>query len=841
MKKENILSKGITEYVKDKERVANYYVMRCFTLSFLIFTVVLILNIFNIFIIDSKIMYISYSISLVIHSLTILFMKKISLSHEKTKYYLLFAIILVYTVIGMFLTYHAILLGILPFMYAILYSSKKVMYYVYVLTVVSTIAIVYGGYYFGLCDANMVVLTSKSIVSYVVDNEFILREVNQNPAVTLGLYYAFPRCLIFIACTFVCNNIYTLINGSLEKAQLSQELERAKEAAEEANLAKSRFLTKMSHEIRTPINAVLGMNEMILRESTENETKKYAIDIKSSANTLLSIINEILDSSKIESGKMEIVEGEYNLSRLLNDLYNMINIKAVDKGLDMVFEVDESLPTGYIGDDVRIRQVLTNLLTNAVKYTPKGKVTVKLSGRIEGDTAILCYSVVDTGVGIKEEDIGKLFSEYQRIDEARHRYVEGTGLGMNITVQLLKLMGSELKVKSVYGEGSEFSFVLQQKIVDFTPLGNFRNKDLDASKEYTYMSNYVLPDLRVLVVDDNPLNLKVFKSLLKHTQIQIREAAGGQECLDILKEEAFDIIFLDHMMPVMDGIETLHKMKEQMLCENVPVIMLTANAITGAREEYIREGFEDFLTKPIMPEKLDDMIIRYLPEPMKELVKDYTTSVQLNTFNQENGENVVLPELDEFDFDYARKILLNDEMIKDTLISLYNSFDSIGNKLSLYIDAITQEDTMKLYRIEVHSLKSTSATVGALLLSKLARMLEVAATEGDVEKIRVLHPILMQEITKHKERVSQILPKEEKIPIEDKKLIISYLDMLTAGLNNEDYTTADYICNTIKKYNYEEPEQKLVDAMALQIMNLETEEALKTLTEIRKMMEADNE
>ena len=840
MKKEKISSRDITEYVKDKEKIANRYVLRCYTLSFIIFTIVLILNILDIFIIDSKLMYTGYAISFVIYVTSMIIAKNISLSHAKSKYFILLAIIMVYTVIGMFLTYHAILLSILPFMYAILYSSKKVMNYVYALTVVSTITVVYGGYYFGLCDANMTVLTSKSIVSYIVDNEFILREINPNPMVTLGLYYAFPRCLIFIACTFVCNNIYTLINGSLEKAQLSQELERAKEAAEEANLAKSRFLTKMSHEIRTPINAVLGMNEMILRESAENETKKYAIDIKSSANTLLSLINEILDSSKIESGKMEIVEGEYNLSRLLNDLYNMINVKAVDKGLEMIFEVDESLPAGYIGDDVRIRQVLTNLLTNAVKYTPSGKVIVKLTGEVEGDKAILKYSVKDTGIGIKEEDIGKLFSEFQRIDEARNRYVEGTGLGMNITVQLLKLMGSELKVQSVYGEGSEFSFELEQKVIDVAPLGDFRAKDYDVSKEYVYQNNFVAPDLRVLVVDDNMLNHKVFRNLLKQTQIKIREAASGQECLDILKEESFDIIILDHMMPVMDGIETLHHMKEQHLGENVPVIMLTANAITGAREEYLKEGFDDFLTKPIIPEKLDDMIIKYMPEEMRKSVETNAT-LTASRETEAHKEEEALPELDEFDFEYARRLLLNDGLIRETLITLYNSFDAISNKLSIYIDAITQEDTLRLYRIEVHALKSTAATVGALLLSKLARLLEVAASEGDVEKIKLLHPVLLQEIAKHKERISTIVPKEEKIPIDNKELVISYFNMLMASLNNEDYATADYVSNEVKKYQYDEPVQTLVDELEIQIINLETETALETVSKILTMMEATNE
>ena len=436
---------------------------------------------------------------------------------------------------------------------------------------------------------------------------------------TLALFYILPRCLIYIIYRSVCNSIYTIINGSLEKAQLTNELEQAKLTAEKANRAKSDFLATMSHEIRTPINAVLGMNEMILRESKDADIKKYAVDIKHSANALLNIINQILDSAKIESGKMEIVSVDYDISTMLNDLYNMIDIRARDKGLTLVFEVDSSMPLKFHGDDMRIKQVLTNLLTNAVKYTQNGTVTMSVGWSMEGDHAILNYVVKDTGIGIKQEDIEKLFGEYQRIEETRNHYIEGTGLGMNIAIQLLGLMGSELKVESEYGKGSEFSFSIVQQVVDAQPVGNFKDRVQMTEREPDVMIHYTAPEAKILVVDDNLMNRKVLKRLLKKTQMKVVEAESGFECLQLLEKDLYDIIFLDHMMPEMDGIETLTAMHERNLGGNATVIMLTANAIIGAREQYLEQGFDDFLSKPFSPSDLDNMILKYLP---KDLVSE---------------------------------------------------------------------------------------------------------------------------------------------------------------------------------------------------------------------------
>ena len=830
---ENVKKKedDIAVYIEDREYIANTYVLKCVTVTMAIYTLVYLLNLVGIFVIEQSLMTIAYISSMLIYVTVCVVSIKISLSSEKIKYFILFSIILIFTITGILVTYHVVLLPVLPFLYATLYSSKKVMRYVYVLTVISTVISVYGGYYFGLCDANMTLLTCNNMQDYMVDGEFILTQINPNPEVNLFLFFALPRCFIYIAVVSVCSSIYKIVYGSIEKAKLSAELEKAKEEAENANKAKSQFLTRMSHEIRTPINAVLGLNEMILRESVEAETRQYAHDIKSSANTLLSLINEILDSSKIESGKMDIVPDNYEISNLLNDLYNMISIKAEDKGLDLKFDIDSELPSEYYGDDIRIRQVLMNLLTNAIKYTLEGTVTMTVTGRIEGENAILRYSVKDTGIGIKEEDLGRLFEQFERIDETRNRNIEGTGLGMNISVQLLFLMGSELKVESEYGKGSEFYFDIVQKIVNEKPLGAFREKNLSEEMIHACDVSYTAKDAKVLVVDDNEINRKVFRNLLKRTKINVYEAGSGEECITILAQQEFDIVFLDYMMPNMDGVETLHKIKFRNLCNDTPMIVLTANAVVGAKEEYLKEGFDDYLSKPIMPDKLDKMILRYLPKELVkegEIIQEETQSVSVEEF----------PYIDEFDFEYAMNLVQDKELLLSTLEDFYKSLGQLPKKLSALADEIQQEEQRKYYRIEVHALKSTAATVGAMLLSKLARMLEVAAADSQIERIMVLNPILLEEIEKHRERIASVLPvQEEQTKVENMEETLAFFDMLKCSLENEDYETADVICCEINKYKYPEPVQVLVDEIATQVMNLEVEKAMDMIDKLKGNVE----
>ncbi len=809
----------ISAYIADKEYIANKYVIKCFDITMLIYVISYFLNVLNIFTIDKDIMEVGFFPSIIIYLIMHIALKKVSLSDSRTKYAIFFTIVLVCTIMGVTITYHVVYCPIIPFLLATLYSSKKIMKYVYTLTVISTVIIVYGGYYFGLCDANMALLTTSKLADYVVDGEFVLTQVNSNPALTLFLFFVVPRCLIYIAFAFVCNNIFRIVSGSIEKAKISAELEKAKNEAENANRAKSQFLARMSHEIRTPINAVLGMNEMIIRESDDANIKQYAYDAKESSMLLINIINEILDSSKIESGMMEIVPGNYEIASTLSDLYTMINLKAKEKDIDLVFDVDCTIPSVYFGDEKRIKQVLLNILNNAVKYTDKGSVTLSLRADVDGDEAILHYSVKDTGIGIKEEDIAKIYDAFQRFDASRNKNIEGTGLGMNIAQQLLRLMGSELNIKSEYEKGSEFSFSLVQGVVDERSLGNIRTS-VDSKKD-EYRARIVAPAVRVLAVDDNKINLKVFKALLKSTKVQITTAESGEECLEILRNHQFDIIFLDHMMPGLDGIETLHCIKDENICPGVPIIMLTANAIIGDREKYLEEGFDNFLSKPIMQNALEDILEEHLPSNM--IIKE-----ENDFYVEEEAKGI--PKIDEFDFEYAMGLLQKEELLKSLLKDFYESLDSVKEELEELFERIDDKKGLKEYRVKVHSLKSTSAMVGALLLSKLARLLEAAAKEVRIDKIRALHPILIEEIQVHKERLEVLFPKETaQLAVLDNMNLI----MLESSLNNDDYNTADFIYGEIKKYVYEDSVQKNLDDLGAALLDLDGEKALSIINKMK--------
>ena len=408
----------------------------------------------------------------------------------------------------------------------------------------------------------------------------------------------------------------------------NRKLTVAAEAANQANEAKSLFLSTMSHDIRTPMNAIIGMNEMILRDSREDDTRMYAENIRTAGNTLLGIINDILDFSKIEAGKMEIIDVDYNIASLLNDLVNMVQRKAEEKGLTFELDVDSQIPSVLHGDELRIKQVITNILSNAVKYTKEGGIVFAVSAskcRKEEDSVILHVSIRDTGIGIKPEDLDKLFVAFERIEEKKNRNIEGTGLGMAIAQNFLSLMGSKIQVESQYGKGSVFSFDLKQKVADWEPLGAFDaayKRYLSERKQYT--AKFTAPKARILVVDDTQMNLKVFVSLLGKTKIQIDTAESGDAGIELFHKKTYDLIFLDHMMPNKDGIETLQEMKACVDTPNrkTPVICLTANAVSGMREMYIEAGFDDYLTKPIDTERLEAMLLRYLPTDLVEKVVD---------------------------------------------------------------------------------------------------------------------------------------------------------------------------------------------------------------------------
>lgn len=399
------------------------------------------------------------------------------------------------------------------------------------------------------------------------------------------------------------------------KATENEKLKEEALVAENSNRAKSNFLANMSHEIRTPMNAIIGMDEMILRESDNTRITKYAMDIKSAGNTLLAIINDILDVSKIESGKMEIVPVKYEVSSILNDVANMTIKKAQDKGLELEIDVDSMMPSILYGDELRIRQIMLNIINNAIKYTKRGSVKVNLS--FDKERSRMHFVVTDTGIGIKEKDISKLFSSFQRLEETKNRSIEGTGLGLSITKNLLDMMGGKINVESEYGVGSVFSVEVSQLVVDETPIGDFKENLAKANEEHAaYIPTLMAPKANILVVDDNEMNLEVIAELLRDTKINIKKSMSGENCIEWIKREKYDLVLLDQMMPGMSGTETLTKLKEDRLADGIPIIALTADAVVGARDNYIREGFTDYLSKPVMYEELERVLIKYLDESL---------------------------------------------------------------------------------------------------------------------------------------------------------------------------------------------------------------------------------
>ena len=384
----------------------------------------------------------------------------------------------------------------------------------------------------------------------------------------------------------------------------------------------------MSHEIRTPLNGILGMDEMIIRDTRDSKVKHHALEIKSAGNTLLSLINDILDLSKIESGKFEIVPVKYDLASVLNDVMNMTRPRAQKKDLEFSFTVSEMIPSALMGDEIRLRQVMLNIINNAIKYTAQGTVAVDVfcEPGASADTIDLIVRVADTGMGIREEDKEKLFESFQRLDEKKNRGIEGTGLGLHITYRLLEMMGGCIDVESEYGKGSTFTVTVPQQVEDAAPIGDFAG----AVKRYlsSVTSDEVrlyAPEARVLVVDDNDMNLEVMEGLLRDTKIKTELADSGQLCIELVRENRYDCILLDQMMPGKNGEQTLAEMKELDnpalksdlkeldILKGTPVIALTADAILGAKENYLAKGFTDYLSKPVKYESLEDILRRYIP------------------------------------------------------------------------------------------------------------------------------------------------------------------------------------------------------------------------------------
>ncbi len=515
------------------------------------------------------------------------------------------------------------------------------------------------------------------------------------------------------------------------------QIRASKEEADKANHAKSIFLANMSHEIRTPINTINGMNELILRENTDGVPKAYSDtilehsrDIKAASGILLQLINDILDLSKIESGKMEVDCEEYNLNDELKSIIRMVRVRATEKGLGFSTVIDPELPTVLYGDRGKIRQILINLLSNAIKHTREGGFNLSVTCVEKSDKKCrIHYSVKDTGIGIKLEDMDKIFEAFERTDRNRNSQIQGTGLGLNIAQKFALLMGGKIECNSKYGEGSDFFFTLEQEIVEETVIGQFDDRITEENKKQ-YKCLFSAPKGKVLVVDDNDMNLQVIKGLLRPTRLQVTLVSGGRECLEELEKTNYDIVLLDHMMPVMDGIETVKRIRK--FDTELPVIALTANVMSGGVDFYRSAGFTDYLSKPVEGADLEKMIYKYLPERILEEPVDYYGT-------DKNNEACQVPDEEQKILDKAAelvKINLEDGFkytgSSKAYIKFLKTFTKSADQKSQEIRGFLEEKDIENYTIKVHALKSTSRMIGARELSSMAEQLEMAGKEQDI-------------------------------------------------------------------------------------------------------------
>ncbi len=505
--------------------------------------------------------------------------------------------------------------------------------------------------------------------------------------------------------------VFLLVMAGMKTGKDMLMVEKEKQMAIAASESKAKFLANMSHEIRTPINTVIGMNEMILRESKEETIGEYARNIESASRMLLGLVNDILDFSKIEAGKLQLVESPYQTSNMLKAVVLGVENRAKQKNLEFKLEMGEDLPAVLMGDELRIRQILNNLLSNAIKYTEKGSITFGVKGLKEENGFSLLLSVADTGMGIRKEDMARLFDSFRRLELNRNRYIEGSGLGLNITKQLVDLMNGKIDVVSEYGKGSCFTVQIPQVIVEDVVLTNADT--IEKQEKQTEQEEYFYaPDAKVLAVDDNAMNLSVLKGLLKRSKVQLDVCTSGTECLQMTKEKQYDLILMDHMMPEPDGVQTLHLLREDKdnVNKETKVIVLTANAIEGCAEKYLKEGFADYLSKPLEVSKLEGVLAKYLVAQTKE------------TLQSQKISPVVI--------DRARGLIYcggKEEMYQQMTQMYYKQGAEYLEKLAEYYET----KNWKEYTRIAHAIKSTSLMIGLTEFAEKAKQQERAAKAED--------------------------------------------------------------------------------------------------------------
>ncbi|MBQ3567001.1 MAG: response regulator [Oscillospiraceae bacterium] len=712
------------ELIRQNEASANKASAKVMIITIIVFTAIYIMNLAGIFVVPFWAMTIAYIVCSIILFLPTLLVNILKRNDRWIKYVIVLCAVL-FTVISVsILSYHTITIYIYPIAIASLYFSGRLNNYATVLTIAGvSVGQVFSHYLRAVPDKNFPLLENLIIFSVI------------------------PRALTLFAVsaifTMLSKRTATTMNNlraAYEKTRETDALRHEKILAENANRAKSDFLANMSHEIRTPINAIIGMNEMILRECEDKNLLEYAANINAASRTLLSTVNDILDFSKIESGKMEIIPAEYNLGRILNDVITMIDVKARQKNLSFNVIVDKNIPEKLVGDEIRIKQILINLLNNAVKYTPNGFIELEIkSSKNSDDEIILEAAIKDSGIGIEKENLSSLFVGFQRFDLNKNRNIEGTGLGLAITHNIVTMMNGHIEVDSVYGEGSVFTIFVPQKVAGKDTIGDFAKKYRKASKvEHKYNVLFTAPEAEILIVDDNSMNLMVITNLLKKTLIKVTTCMSGFEALEIMETKKFDVVFLDHMMPEMDGIETLKRVKEISghININTPFVALTANAIAGVKDMYLAEGFNDYLSKPVDAVQLEEMLAQYIPKEKLSCCESIT-DIEAEPVEEQPADAEEIQQ--EAPSEECEDLPAFEELInRETGITNCGGMEKLYNKILKMFVAMYDEKHVEInknlleedwqnYVINVHALKSNAYNIGCKKLGDMCLALELAS------------------------------------------------------------------------------------------------------------------
>ncbi|MBE5882366.1 MAG: response regulator [Lachnospiraceae bacterium] len=604
---------------------------------------------------------------------------------------------------------------------------------------------------------------------------------------------------------------------------LVKQIEKEKQRAETANEAKSTFLSHMSHEIRTPMNAVIGMTELMLRTDITNEQREYLVNIKHSGNALVSIINDILDISKIESGKMELSEGEYEVAPMLSDVRMIIENRIGEKPIELLFEIDERVPKRMYGDDLRIRQVMINLLNNAVKFTEKGHVELKIEVLSLAEEKVQLKVIVsDTGRGIRKEDLDKLFGAFEQVDVEKNKGKEGTGLGLAISSELVRLMGGKLEVDSVYGVGSRFCFTINQGVV----VSEYE-EEID---EQTESREFTAPNAKILVVDDSEINLKVATGLMKPLQMTVHTALSGQQALEMIRREVYDIIFMDHMMPGMDGIETTERIRamEDVYYREVPIIAFSANAMKEAEQSFYACGMDGFVSKPIEVDVLFRVMRKWLP---KHLIREAGSQREnvCGKSDAEDGEFV----LEGISVQEGVKNAGSTEFYMEILADFYLLIDT----KSLKIEKCIEDELIRDYTVEVHALKSTARMIGAMELSDEFLHLEQLGKEEDWEAIRRVTPEVLAHYRRYKEILKPFSQQREQEKREaSMEEILDCLKAIGDAIDKFDLDGADEAMKRLETYKLPQQVHAKMEDLRVYMADVAMEDILRVTHEIEDMI-----